>query len=1008
MSVYILDVNMQVCPIGVPGELYVAGIGVGRGYLNRPELTYEHFLENPFGKSFERLYRTGDRAMWLPDGNVEFLGRIDEQVKVRGYRIELGEIEHALDGLPMIRQGVVVAHSGEDGSKQLVGYVVMAEGEALDREVVTEQLKEQLPAYMVPLVWLELETLPLTRNGKVDKRSLPEVSLTDAQDYVGPSTAIEEELVGIWSEVLGIPTEELSVEANFFKLGGHSLMAIRVLSKIRQVYSVELPVSDLFGYPTIAGLSRRIESGVSTEVPPLEVMSRPVHVPLSYSQERLWFIDRYEGSTHYHIPQVLRLAGSVSVAALSSAVRAVIDRHEVLRTVYKEIDGVPYQKVIDSSGWQLGRQDGQSWSEQALSDWVDDVTTRPFDLSQDYMLRCELVDVPGGDYLLVLVVHHIASDGWSDAILLEELVHCYRAYESGASPELAKLPLQYADYSLWQRAYLSGSTLEQKLSYWQEQLAEVAPLSLPTDYPRPSQQRTRGSSRSYALGGRSLQEGLQARSQESGATLFMTLLSAFKVLLYRYSGQTDLCVGSPIANRSQTELEGMIGFFVNTLALRSDLSGDPVFRELLAQVRAVTLGAYGHQDVPFEKVVEALVGERDLSRSPLFQVMFVLQNNREAATDSLAGLELEGYEGLSVVTSKFDLTFNVVESEDGLVLEVEYNTDLYRGETIDRMVGHYSRLLEGVVADPDKRISKLKMLSEAEEEELRKGFNPEVVPYEGGSVLELFSSAVAQDPDRTALVHGGEAMSYGELDQRSNQLAHYLRAQGVAQETLVGVCMDRSFDMVIGILGILKAGGGYVPLSPTHPQVRLEKVIKDSGLGYVITTSGAVRALFTGSEAMVVALDEEGVLSGYATDALTNELASHHVFNVIYTSGSTGVPKGVLVTHSSVYNLIKSQSETFSISEEEVILQFSDYTFDASVEQLFLGLSHGGKIILPSQEELLSDGLPSMIVRHGVTHLHATPGYLESLGVGVSFPSLRRVISGGDVCSVGVASRWSL
>ncbi|MES2730820.1 MAG: amino acid adenylation domain-containing protein, partial [Bacteroidota bacterium] len=718
-QIYLLDKALSVVPIGVAGELHIAGAGLARGYLNRPALTEEKFINNPWGTG--RLYKTGDQARWLADGNIEYLGRIDEQIKVRGLRIEPGEIESILTTHAPIQQAVVIARD-QQGDKQLIAYYVATE--AVEAADLRSHLQKTLPDYMIPAAFLRLEEIPLLATGKVNRKWLQtrEVDLASSKVYVAPRTAIESALATIWEAVLGI--EKVGIYDNFFELGGDSLLVTRVVSAIRKNLSVELAIKDLFSRPSIALLSELISTeGQEALLPEIIAGERPAKIPLSFSQQRLWFIDKLEGSIHYHIPFALRFEGNLDKDSLNDAFREIVNRHEALRTVFKDQDGEAYQEVLEKNQWQLvytaaSNTDGKEQLEALLASEI----RQPFDLSKDHMLRAHVVKLAEQTHVLLVVMHHIASDGWSVAVLAEELIALYTAKKENRLAQLPALPIQYSDYALWQRAYLTEAILKDKLRYWQEKLSRTTALNLPSDHLRPAILSNKGGRLHFAIA-KPLRNQLTDLSKQEGVTMFMLLLSAFKVLLYRYSGQEDICVGSPIANRVQKEVEPLIGFFVNTLVLRSNLGQNPRFTEVLSQVKATTLEAYAHQDVPLEKIVDSVEQDRAMSRSPLFQVMFVLQNTPAIPKLSLDGITLET-EPVVYNVSKLDLTFHVTETAEGLDLMVEYCSDLFLPATINRMMAHYQRLLSDVVAHPMKEIGKLRMLSVAEEQQLRLDFNP--------------------------------------------------------------------------------------------------------------------------------------------------------------------------------------------------------------------------------------------------------------------------------------------
>ena len=680
-------------------------------------------------------------------------------------------------------------------------------------------LQQSLPDYMIPQDFIAIKELPLTGNGKIDRRFLSQredVILRNTLNYQPAATVMQQKLVSIWQELLNI--ERIGIHDNFFDLGGHSLLATRLVSAIRKRLEIEVAIKDVFNNPTIALLSACLE--VQTQgllFPSVEVYPRPEHIPLSFSQERLWFIDRLEGSVQYHIPAVLRLKGSLNFEALGQTLRAIIGRHEVLRTVIREHEGGGYQHIMAADNWSLGMIEAPAGGEAGLRPLITGLINKPFDLSADYMLRADVIKLNDDEHILVATMHHIASDGWSTSILVKEVIALYEGYTGNKETYLPSLPVQYADYAIWQRQYLQGELLEEKLGYWKQQLEGVATLQLPADYSRGAIQSSRGAAVSFEISGEQSRQ-IQALSYRHGATLYMTLLAAFKVLLYRYSGQEDICVGTPVAGRNHQELEGLIGFFINTLALRSRVRGDMPFNELLEAVKATTLEAYSHQEVPFEKVVEAVVKERDMSRSPLFQVLFVLQNTPEVPELKLGDLRLT-LESNEQAISKFDLTFFIEETKDGFKGTVEYAADLYRAETIERMISHYVNLLGSIASLPENQVSRLAMLGAAEEKTLLVAFNATAADYaKEKSIVDLFEEQAAETPNATAIVFEEAQLTYKELNERSNQVARYLQKQGVKAETPVPICLERSPEMVVGILGILKAGGAYVPIDPEYPQ----------------------------------------------------------------------------------------------------------------------------------------------------------------------------------------------
>ena len=722
-KLFVLDEDMHIVPPGVKGELYIGGDGVSSGYVNNDMLTDEKFVHILIGEKQERVYRTGDLVRWLTDGNIDYIGRVDNQVKIRGYRIEPGEIESVLQESHMVSKAVVTIREDREGTRSLVGYIVPTG--MYDKAILISWLQNKLPDYMIPVLWVELDSFPLNPNGKIDKKALPDPDVMQllSDVYVAPRNDTEEKLAAIWQDILDI--EQTGIHDNFFELGGHSLLAIRLISAIRKKLETELTINYIFEYPTIAGLAEHLDAQRQTILlPPIEAANpRPAHIPLSFSQERLWFIDQLEGSLQYHVPAVMRLKGNLNIQALEFSIQMIVNRHEVLRTVIREEKGQGYQYIKNKDEWHLNIVDGSIFKEDIknLQNYIRQLINKPFDLSKDYMIRVDLVSLDIQEYILVVTMHHIASDAWSMPIIIQEVAQLYRPFIEGHSINLEPLPLQYADFAIWQRKHLQGAALDKKIVYWKKKLDGVATLQLPTDYKRPAIREVRGASVNFMID-KELSDKLNQLSQQQGTTLFMTLLAIYKVLLHRYSGQADICVGISISNRPQQELEALIGFFVNTLALRTEIIETASFIELLQHVKTTTLGAYENQDVPFEKVVEEVVKERDPATTPLFQVMLVLLNTPESARLGLGEIELS-HETFGIEISKFDITFHVSQSEYGLPVTIVYNTDLFRQDTIKRMAGHFKQLLNSVINDPLQSVELLQMLTEAEEQQLLIEFN---------------------------------------------------------------------------------------------------------------------------------------------------------------------------------------------------------------------------------------------------------------------------------------------
>jgi amino acid adenylation domain-containing protein len=984
---HVLNERMQQAPVGVPGELYVGGEGLARGYLGRPALTAERFVPDPFSpEPGARLYRTGDLVRWLPSGELEFLGRADHQVKVRGYRIELGEIEAALRECAGVGECVVEAPAGVDGERRLVAYVVAAGSAATTAGEVRDALRQRLPEYMVPTQFVWLDRLPLTPNGKLDRRALPapEAALAEAEDaYAPPRTQVEEVLCSIWAEVLG--RRRVGIHDNFFELGGHSLVAARVLSRVGEAFHVELPVRSLFECQTVADFALRLNAATvgddlscSAAIP---TASHAERVPLSFAQQRLWFLDQLGlGREAYNVPVAVRLTGHLERAALEFALREIVGRHESLRTSFAAASTGPVQVFAERVACPVPLIDlcglGEEAREAEVVRLAAEEARTPFDLSESPLMRARLVRLGEREHVLLVTLHHIVSDGWSLGVLTRELTVLYDAYASGVPAPLPPLPLQYADYAAWQRHRLSGARFEEQLEYWSKQLGGELPLlGLPLDFPRPPILKGRGETLHFRLPER-LCTRLRELSRREGVTLYMTLLAAFKTLLHRYTGQEDIVVGTPVANRARPEAEGLIGCFVNTVVLRTDLSGDPTFRELLARARAVTLEAHANQEVPFEMLVERLRPERDLSHAPFFEVMFVLQNAPPPVL-GLPGVEAHRLH-VDNDTAKFDLTLAMFEGEDGFEGALEFSTELFRRATAERMVAHFTELLEGAAADPELRASKLPLLPAAERRRLLAELaseGPQLSAREG-TMHEMFEAQVGRSPDAVALVCGARRLTYRELDERAERLARRLRSLGVGPETVVAVLLERNVELIVALLGVLKAGGAYLPLDHTYPTERLRLMFEDSGAS-VLLTQGNLRDRLSGRHAKVVYLDSEEAQAvgpegagAHAVKASPDSLAY-----LIYTSGSTGRPKGVAIEHRSAVVMLRWARETFADDELEGVLASTSVCFDLSVFEIFAPLCWGGKVLLV--DNALS--LPEMAAAGEVTLVNTVPSAMTEL-----------------------------
>ena len=1005
--VYVLDGGLEPVPAGVSGELYIAGSGLARGYVGRAGLTAERFVADPFGAAGSRMYRTGDLARWRGDGVLEFLGRADAQVKVRGFRIEPGEIEAALVGHGDVAQAAVIAREDGPGGKRLVGYVVAAGAAVPDAAVLRAHLGRSLPEHMVPSAFVVLERLPLTPNGKLDRRALPAPEQPVGAVRRVPRTPQEEILCALFAEVLGL--ERVGIDDNFFALGGHSLLATRLISRIRSTLDVELAIRSLFEAPTVEALVQRLGDAQAAR-PALRALARPAEIPLSYAQRRLWFLDRLEGSSAtYTIPLALRVRGALDRAALEAAVGDLVGRHESLRTIFPDTLGVPRQQILDADAARP-RLAVTAVSEASLAGALSAAAGAGFDLASEPPLRVHVFALGESEHVILLLLHHIAGDGWSLAPLLRDLGRFYEARCRGQAASVAALPVQYADYTLWQHAVLGSeddgeSAISRQLSFWTSQLAGLPDqIDLPLDRARPAVSSHRGGSVGLRLSG-PLHAGLLELARASGASLFMVLQAGLSALLTRLGAGDDIAIGSPIAGRTDSALDDLVGFFVNTLVLRTDTSGAPSFRELVGRVRAGNLAAYSHQELPFERLVEVLNPARSLSRHPLFQVMLVLQNNAELGLE-LSGLSA-GFEAVATASAKFDLSLSLAErrgadgSPAGIEGALEYASDLFDRSSVEAIAGRLVRLLEGAVADPERAIGRLDILGADERHTILREWNATARAVPGATLPELFAAQVARTPEADAVVFEDERLSYGELDARSSRLAHHLRGLGVGPEVVVGLCIERSLAMLVGLLGILKAGGAYLPLDPDYPPERLAFMLADAGAP-VLLTRAALRAHLPAHDAHVVCLDADwpAIAQQPATAPATN-LAPQHPAYVIYTSGSTGTPKGVAVTHQNVVNLSSAQMPDFPMRPGDRVLGIASIGFDASIEQKLLPLLHGACVVLMANLDMQEPpAFWDSISRHGANYLDTTPSLMAAIiETAPSNIQLHRMILGGEEAS---------
>ena len=1039
-EMYVLDSHLHPVPVGVPGELYIGGACLAHGYLNRPALTAERFIPHPFsGAPGARLYKTGDLVRYDKDGNIEFIGRNDFQVKIRGMRIEMGEIEATLRQHETVGKAVVTLRE-DGGEKRLVAYVTASAGCTIEARQLRDFLRVKLPEYMLPSAFVTLAALPLTPSGKIDRLALPapEIDLETEAGYIAPRGALEEVLATIFAEVLKL--ERVGVRDNFFDFGGHSLSATQIVSRVREAFRVEVPVRKIFEEPTVEGLAQalvedhgeRVErtaelllqvSSVSDEevdsklaqpaepepTQPEKVTAHTTRTaPLSFAQQRLWFLDQYEpNNILYNIPAAIRLSGTLDVTALDRSINEIVNRHEALRTTFAVVRDRPVQVVNEMRDFRVTvnelRQMSSEKRKATAARLAAEEARKPFNLVEGPLLRVKLLRFAEDDHVLLITMHHIISDGWSIKVLMREVRELYEAHANQRGAELPELPIQYADFAAWQRGWLQGERLEEQLSYWRTQLAGAPPLlELPTDRPRPTFKTFHGTDLVLTFSKR-LSEEITRLSRREGATLFMTLLSAFATLLYRYSGQRDILIGTPIANRNRAETESLIGFFINTLVLRTRFAEQKTFRELLGRVRETALDAYAHQDLPFEKLVEELQPERTLSHSPLFQVQFHLQN---AVTESfsLSGLSMSEVE-VETQTAKFDLLLTIVESKEGLAGRLNYNTDLFDAATIHRMAQHFERLLAAAVANPDEQISRLRFLPDNERDRMLFEWNDTRRDYGIDEPLHLAIAHQAElTPDAAALRFEQDELTYRELNQRANQLAHFLRKLGVGPDGLVGICMERSTEMLVGSLGVLKAGGAYVPLDPRSPAERLSFIIRDAGLSIVLTREG-LREFFPIADARLICLDSDWTGISQEDDTnLDSGVTAANLAYIVYTSGSTGRPKGVLVEHRQLSSYIHGVRERIGLDACTSFAMVQPLTVDSSVTTIYPPLLTGGCLHLITDECAAdSQAVATYLRQHQIDYLKIAPSHLAALQQTVD-PSMlmprKLLIIGGEASRV--------
>ncbi len=1022
-QLHILDENLQPVPIGIAGELYIGGTQLARGYLNRIELTEKTFIANPYhssGHPSPRLYKTGDLARYLPDGNIDYIGRVDFQVKVRGLRIELGEIETVLHQQADICETVIITKELSQDNVQIIAYFVANnQDKPPEAELLREHLRQHLPEYMLPNIFICLEEIPLSANGKVNRKALPTPELTDqvSTEYIAPRNDIEQQLVVIWSDILNV--EKIGIHDNFFELGGHSLLATRVASRIKKYFEVELKLRELFDATTVATLAEKIanaDGSSRTSLPNIAAQPRNddhTQFPLSFAQTRLWFIENLtKGGATYNIPSALRINGPLDTVHLNTSLNKLITRHEALRTSFHHNEDSGQQQIHNNVSIVLEQI---SCTENEVKAASIQFASSPFDLSSAPLIRAKVLCIGPQDHILLLCLHHIIADGWSLDIIINDLIAFYLHQQQG----LPELPIQYADYALWQQTHLNDDYFSAHMDYWRKQLEALPKLELPTDFSRPAQVSPEGKGLSFNLDS-DLANRVRKFSLQQQVTPYVVLLTVYRMLLCRYSSQSDFAIGTPVANRPQTELENIIGFFVNTLVLRTTIETEDTFCSLLKKAQQTLLDAQQHQDIPFEKLATELVAERNFGQTPLFQTSFTYQKNsndsQQTLPNELSIAPLNNQDQDYDIPVKFDLqcSFSDQGEDKEISGAIEGRTTLFSTDTLKQLAKHFIALLEAALSEPDKQLCTLPMLSANEHKQLLHTWNSEKSQtYTTNCIHQQFEQIVERYPDHTAIAFNNEQISYAELNKRANQLARQLAVQGVTVGAPVGLCLERSIDLLVGILGILKAGGAYIPLDPHFPNDRLQFILEDSTAPILITTQALTENLPSYSGQRVLIDTDAQQIAQQEQHNLNISINDSNIIYVLYTSGTTGKPKGCLVTHANVSRLFSATDADFNFNEKDVWTLFHSYAFDFTVWEIWGALLYGGKlVVVPYTVSRSAKEFYQLLGKEQVTVLNQTPSAFSQL-IAIDAQqqesdnlALRYIVFGGEALDFQALKLW--